>query len=130
MYFTSVEVNGQVRPECVLCLEVLAHSSLKKTKLKRHLESKHEKYLYKNHEFFKSKELHAKLSRIDCLNIWGKAAYFHKDAVRTSLSVAWKIARAKAPHTTGERLVKPAAGEMARIMCGEPVASKLAVVPL
>ena len=31
--FTSVEVNGEVRPHSVLCLEVLAHSSLKETKL-------------------------------------------------------------------------------------------------
>ena len=28
--FISVEVNGKVRPQCVLCLKVLAHSSLKK----------------------------------------------------------------------------------------------------
>ena len=47
-----------------------------------------------------------------------------------SYSVAWKIARAKAAHITGERLIKPAAIEMARIMCGEVVANKLAMVPL
>ena len=35
--FTSVEVNGEVGPQCVLYLEVLAHSSLKETKLQRHL---------------------------------------------------------------------------------------------
>ena len=126
--FTSVEVNGEVRPQCVLCLEVLAHSSLKETLLKRHLESKHEKCLDKDHEFFKSKDLHAKRSRIDCPSTWGGVAYSHKDAVRASFSVAWKIAEAKAPHTTGERLDKPAAVEMARIMCGEAVASKLAMV--
>ena len=50
--------------------------------------------------------------------------------MRVSSSVAWNIARTKAPHTTGERLVKPAAIEMARIMCGEAVANKLAMVPL
>ena len=91
--FTSVEVNGEVRPQSVLCLEVLAHSSLKEIKLKRHLESKHEKYFDKDHEFFKSKELHAKRSRIDRPSIWGGVAYSHKDAVRSSFSVAWKIAR-------------------------------------
>ena len=57
-------------------------------------------------------------------------AYSHKDAVRASFSVAWKIARTKAPHTTGERLVKPAAVENTRIMCGGAVANKLAMVPL
>ena len=125
-----MEVNGEVRPQCVLCLEVLAHSSLKEAKLQRHLRSKHEKYLGKDYEFFKSKELHVKRSRIDRPSIWGGVAYSHKDAVLASYSVAWKIARAKAAHTTGERLIKPAAIEMARIMCGEVVANKLAMVPL
>ena len=50
--------------------------------------------------------------------------------MRASFSVAWKTARAKAPHTTGERLVKPAAVIMARIICGEAVANKLDMVPL
>ena len=114
----------------MLCWEVLAHSSLKETKLQRHLESKHKKYLDKDHEFFKSKELHVKRSRIDRPSIWGGVAYSHKDAVRASFSIAWKIARTKAPHATAERLVKPAAVEMARIICGEAVANKLAMVPL
>ena len=130
--FTSVEVNGEVRPQCVLCLETLAHSFLKEAKLQRHLESKNEKYLGKDYEFFKSKERHAKRSRINRPSIWGGVAYPHKDPVQASFSVAWKIARAKAAHTTGERLPadKPASIEMARIMWGEAVANKLAMVPL
>ena len=114
----------------MLCFEVLAHRPLKETKLKRHLESKHEKYLDKDYEFFKSKKLHAKRSRIDRPSIWGGVAYSYKGAVRASFSVAWKIVREKAPHTTGERLVKPAAVGMARIMCGKAFANKLAMVPL
>ena len=81
--FTSVEVNGEVRPQCVLCLEVLVHSSLKEAKLQWHLKSKHE-YLNKDYEFFKSKELHAKRSLIDRPSIWGEVAYSHKDAVQAS----------------------------------------------
>ena len=61
----------------MLCFEVLAHSFLKETKLKRHLESKHEKCLDKDHAFFKSKELHAKRSRIDRPSMWGGIAYSH-----------------------------------------------------
>ena len=45
-------------------------------------------------------------------------------------AVAWKIACAKAPHTAGENLIKPASVEMARIMCGDAVANKLEMVPL
>ena len=47
--FTSVKANGEVRQRCVLCLEVLAHSSLKETKLRRCLETKHVKYVDENH---------------------------------------------------------------------------------
>ena len=60
----------------------------------------------------------------------GGVAYSHKDAVQAFFSVAWKIARAKAPHATGKRLVKPASVEVARIMCGKAGANKLAMVPL
>ena len=47
--FTSVKANGEVRQRCVLCLEVLAHSSLKEAKLRRCLETKHVKYVDENH---------------------------------------------------------------------------------
>ena len=52
---TSVKANGEVRPQCVLCLEVLDHSSLKEAKLRPHLKTKHVKYIDENHSFFKSK---------------------------------------------------------------------------
>ena len=50
--------------------------------------------------------------------------------MRASFAVAWKIARAKTPHTAGENLIKPASVEMARIMCGDAVANILEMVPL
>ena len=128
--FTLIEVNGETRPQCVLCLNVLAHSSLKESKLRRHLEKNHGRYVHENHDFFKEKEHQVKRSRIDRPASWGGVAYSHSKAVRASFSVAWRIARAKAPHTHGEYLLKPAAVEMARIMCGDDVANKLAMVPL
>ena len=128
--FTSIEVNGEVRQQCVLCLTVLAHSSLKETKLRRHLESNHGNFVNKSFEVFKEKEHQVKRSRIDRPTAWGGIIYSHSHAVRASFAVAWKIARAKAPHTTGENLIKPASVEMARIMCGDAVAKKLEMVPL
>ena len=71
-----------------------------------------------------------KRSRIDHPATWGGVAYSHSKAVKASSTVAWNIARAKAAHTAGENLVKPAAVETARIMCGNAVANKLAMVPL
>ena len=93
--FTSVEVNGEVRPQCMLCLEVLAHSSLKEAKLQRHLKSKHEKYLGKDYKFFKSKELHAKRGRIDCPNICGGVAYSHKDQYNLPFLLRGKLLELK-----------------------------------
>ena len=114
----------------MLCFTVLAHSSLKKTKLCRHLESNHGNFVDKSLEVFEEKEHQVKRSRIDCPTAWGGIIYSHSHAVRTSFAVAWKIARAKAPHTAGENLIKPASVEMASIMCGDAIANKLEMVPL
>jgi len=38
--FTSKEVSLGIRPQCVFCVEVLTHSSLKSAELRRHLEAK------------------------------------------------------------------------------------------
>ena len=46
--------------------------------------------------------------------------------MRAFFSVSWKIAQEKEPHTAGENLIKPAAVEMARILCGDAVANKSA----
>ena len=71
-----------------------------------------------------------KRSRIDRPTAWGGIIYSHSHAVSASFAVAWKIARAKAPHTAGENLIKPASVEMARIMCGDAIANILEMVPL
>jgi len=41
-----------------------------------------------------------------------------------------KKKRTKKSHSIGEKLIKPAATDMVRIMCGDDVAKKLDVVPL
>ena len=73
--FTSIEVNGEVRPQCVLCLTVLAHSSLNKPKLRRHLESNHGKFVNKSLEVFKEKEHQMTRSRTDRPTAWGGIIY-------------------------------------------------------
>ena len=50
--------------------------------------------------------------------------------MRASFSIAWKISRAKAPHTAGKNLIKPAAVEMARTLFSNSVANKLAMMLL
>ena len=39
--FTSTVVSGTERPQCVLCLNILAMDSMKPSKLKCHLETQH-----------------------------------------------------------------------------------------
>ena len=125
-----MEINGEVRSQCVMCLKILAHSSSKEAKLCRHLETSHKKFVNRTLEVFKEKEHQVKRSRVDRPATWGGVAYSYYKAVRASFSVAWKIARANEPHTAGENLIKPAGVETARIMCGDAVANKLAMVPL
>jgi len=48
--------------------------------------------------------------------------------LHASFSVAWTNAKAKAPYTAGESLIKPSVVKIARIMCSDAVASKLALV--
>ena len=88
--FTLVEVKGEIWPQCALCLEVLAHSSLKEANLCRHLEAKHEKFVNKILDVFKEKE--DQRSRIDRPAVWGGIDYSHNKAVRASIFVSWEIA--------------------------------------
>ena len=51
--FTYCVKNGEHKPLCVLCNEILANESLKPSKLQRHLETKHANYKDKDLDFFK-----------------------------------------------------------------------------
>ena len=57
--FTSTDVNDEERPQCVLCLKVLAPECMLPSKLKRHLETNHRNMEGKPRDFFtrKLKEL-------------------------------------------------------------------------
>ena len=50
--FTFIMENNEQRPLWLLCNEVLANESLKPTKLKRHLDTKHDSYSNKPATFF------------------------------------------------------------------------------
>ena len=126
--FTSIEDHGAEKPQCVLCYKVLSNESLKKNKLKRHLETKHPQHVKKNRIFFQHRETELKRSRI-CSET-NPALLASKQATLASYVVSLRIGREMKPHTIGERLVKPAAIDVARLMCGDNVASKLQCVSL
>ena len=50
--FTFQNCKGNEQPLCLICNELLAPESMKPSKLKRHLESKHVSYVNKPKEYF------------------------------------------------------------------------------
>ena len=101
---------------------------MKEAKLCQHLEANHEKFVNKTLDVFKEKEHQLKRSRIDCPAAREGVAYSHNKAVRASFFASWKIDREKVSHTAGGNLIKPVSVEMARILCGDVVANKLAML--
>ena len=50
--FTIVRNSGIEKPQCVICCDMLSGESMKPSKLKRHLETRHPEYLEKELSFF------------------------------------------------------------------------------
>jgi hypothetical protein len=50
--FTSTEVNGEERPQYLLCMKVLAADYMLPSKLKRHLEANHHSMVGKSRDLF------------------------------------------------------------------------------
>jgi hypothetical protein len=53
--FMSTEVDGEGRPQCVLCMKILLTECMLPSKLKRHLETTHSKVVSKSHYYFSRK---------------------------------------------------------------------------
>jgi hypothetical protein len=62
--FTSIVINGEERPQCVICCEVLENESFKVNKL-IHLKTKHVSLADRSTEFFKRKAEIVKKTRLD-----------------------------------------------------------------
>jgi hypothetical protein len=58
----STEVEGEERPQCVLCMKVLASECMLPSKLKHHLKTTHPSVVSKSRDYFsrKLKELNQK----------------------------------------------------------------------
>jgi hypothetical protein len=50
--FTSIVINREEIPQCVICCEVLANESFKVNKLIRHLKTKHDSLAHRGIDFF------------------------------------------------------------------------------
>ncbi len=119
-------VTADLRPQCVVCAEVLANDSMKPCKLKRHLETKHAGIKNKPAEYFKRKldGLHQQQATISVHST------VSKQCLEASYVVAKRIGKLGKPHTIAETLILPAAQDMCRIMIGDSAAANLGAVPL
>jgi len=62
--FTSTEINGEERPLCVLCMNVLAPECMLPSKLKRHLEANDKYVIGKPHDYFIRKLIELKQEKV------------------------------------------------------------------
>jgi hypothetical protein len=89
--FTSIVINREESPQCVMCCEVLANESFKVNKLIRHLKTTRNSLADRDTEFFKRKSKIVKKTRLD-----SSGSYQEKNAsaVEASYLVAQRIAKA------------------------------------
>ena len=125
--FTKViGCNKLDNAQCTLCNTILGNDSLKPSKLKRHKELKHKENT-DSVETFKTKR--ALYDVMETLPALGFCLTF-QPLLRASYEVTLIIAKAKAPHTAGEKLIKPRAVKMAQILLGRNEAKRIDLVPL
>ena len=99
--FSYIEDNKGQKPQCVICNEVLANESMKPSKLRRHLETKHPACKDKLVEFFQ-RQLQKLRTSQKCLTA---TCSKQEEALRASYHVAHRVAKAKKPHTIAEELI-------------------------
>ncbi|XP_007179144.2 SCAN domain-containing protein 3 isoform X1 [Balaenoptera acutorostrata] len=120
-------IDGEVlKPQCIICGDVLANEAMKPSKLKRHLYSKHKEISSQPKEFFerKSNELKSQPKQVFSVS------HINISALRASYKVALPVAKSKTPYTIAETLVKDCIKEVCLEMLGESAAKKVAQVPL
>ena len=94
-YFTSVVVNNEERPQCVLCNKVLSNDSMRPAKLKQHLHNVHPHSKDKEKTYFERQSRALKKMR---LNASGEFFTGERKIVEASYVVAFEIAKQKKPH--------------------------------
>lgn len=125
--FTSITDKGVVKPQCVICHKILTAESLRPSKLRLHLETKHPQHVGKDRPFFSRQELNMKRQRLDA------SGSFHQQnaaVVEASFLVSLEIAKKKKPHTIEEELILPCAKTMVKLVLGEKSAEKLNAISL
>jgi len=125
--FTNIVSNGIEKPQCVVCFEVLSAESMKPSKLKRHLDTKHPNFKEKNREFFQQKADSIRRSRLDST---GSFQTYSTNIVKVSYEVAYEIAKAKKPHNIAEELIMPCTKIIVQSIFGKESLKKIENISL
>jgi hypothetical protein len=89
--FISTDSDDEPRPQCVICLEILANASMKPSKLARHQETKHHDTVGKSAEFFKHKTEGLKKQTAGLKKFTAQ----NSSGLKASYEVALRVAKAK-----------------------------------
>lgn len=125
--FTAIEVNKEIRPQCLICAAVLSSEALKPAKLERHLKTVHSNLSDRPPEFFAGKLENLKKMK---LGKTGTAYESSEKALSASFEVSQLITKAKKPHTIGETLVKPCLIKAVKYVLGVEASKKIQDIPL
>ena len=125
--FIVINTGGEEKPQCVLCHKVIASSSLKPCKLKRHLETHHPNSTNTGVDFFKRYGQNLGNARLDST---GKFFKENTAALKASYEVAREIAVAKKPHSIGEQLIMSCCKIIMSNLLGNSEVEKLKQVSL
>ena len=106
--------------QCTLCNTILGNDSLKPLKLKMRKELKHNENMDSVETFKAKRARYGMRGKLPALGFSPTS----QPLLRASYEVSLMIAKAKAPHTAGEKLIKPSAVKMAQILLGRNEAKK------
>ena len=104
--FTTLVANdGIEKPQCVMCHAVLSAESMKPSKLKRHLETKHPEHENKNLDFFKRHERCLKNQRF-----YASGSFQQQSAaiMEATYEIAFEIAKQKSLTRLAKYFLNPA----------------------
>ena len=107
--------------------EVLSNCSMKPSKLKLHLQTRHSKYSQKDRTFFERHRSSLKSIKLDSD---GRLHETNAKILEASYAVSLAIAKEKKPHIIGETLIKPCAKKMVEIVLGKEAEKKIAAISL
>ncbi|XP_068228019.1 protein FAM200C-like [Palaemon carinicauda] len=126
--FTTLLANdGIEKQQFVLCHNILSAESLKPSKLKHYLETKHPEHAKMDLDFFKRHERCLKSQRLD---ISGSFQQQSATVLEASYEIAFEIAKQKKHRMIGETLIKPCMMKAVNLILGEASAKKMQQVTL